>query len=208
MTTTSYGPSLSTRLRTFALAGAIALGGMAPAALAARADGTTQGETRVEAEPPADSAGAFNVTVDSIAELTGLTAVVAGDGERVNVRDEPAHTGEVVTQLDDGTTVDLRIDRLDTVYGPDGVRWWPVSADGIEGWVSGFYLAETKIAVDAPAQFTLDGPGLIGRTAVINGGGDGINLRATPGHDGDVRDVLADGTVVDLRIDREDTVYD
>jgi hypothetical protein len=206
VTTASHGPSLSARVRTIALAGAIAIGGILPAALTASADGGTDPGTTGVDTSPATSDG-FDISGDS--GLSGLTAVIAGGGERVNLRQVPNAGGEIVTKLEDGTTVELRVDRLDTFTGSDGIRWWPVSVDGVDGWVSGFYLAGSEAPVVASAeQFTLEGDDLTGRTALINGGGDGINLRAAPGHDGEVIDVLGDGVEVALRIDTADTVYD
>ncbi|MER3438348.1 MAG: hypothetical protein C4346_12620 [Chloroflexota bacterium] len=47
-----------------------------------------------------------------------------------------------------------------------------------------------------------------GLTAVVAHSQDGVNLRAEPGVTGDILDTLPDGTVVELRIDVADTVYD
>ena len=209
VTTTAHGPSLSARVRTIALAGAIAIGGVLPTALVARADGGTDPGTTLVDTPSTTTptSGGFDIAVDG--GLAGLTAVIAAGGERVNLRQVPNAGGEIVSKLEDGTYVDLRVDQLDTITGSDGIRWWPVSVDGVDGWVSGFYLAGSEPRVVTSAeQFSLEGDDLTGRTAFIAGGGDGINLRATAGRGGEVLDVLADGIRVDLRVDTADTVFD
>jgi uncharacterized protein YgiM (DUF1202 family) len=45
-------------------------------------------------------------------------------------------------------------------------------------------------------------------TATVAHSGDGVNFRAEAGYDGEVIDQLPDGTVVELRLDEEDTVID
>ena len=53
----------------------------------------------------------------------------------------PGFGGEIIGTLSDGTTVELRIDVADTVLDEDGeTRWWPISFDGTDGWVAGYYL--------------------------------------------------------------------
>src|SRR5215218_4955988 len=83
VTTDSHGPSLSARVRTIALAGALAIGGILPAALTASADGGADPGTTGVDTSPATSDG-FDISGDS--GLSGLTAVIAGGGERVNLR--------------------------------------------------------------------------------------------------------------------------
>jgi hypothetical protein len=56
----------------------------------------------------------------------------------------------VVGTLRFDATVALRIDVLDTVYA-EGTRWWPVAADGVDGWVSGAYLAPAAASPAEPA---------------------------------------------------------
>ncbi|MGH2533014.1 MAG: SH3 domain-containing protein [Thermomicrobiales bacterium] len=95
----------------------------------------------------------FDVAVESVESLSGLSAVVANSEEGVNLRAEASHDAEILTTLAEGTVVTLLIDQFDTVYDPDGVtRWWPVSADGQDGWVSGFYLATTDAAPAEAAE--------------------------------------------------------
>ena len=173
--------------------------------------------------------GGFTVSVSDVSELSGLTAQVSSDGEPLNLRAEPSSDGAVVATLADGTIVDLRIDVLDTVHDASGVRWWPVAANGHTGWVSGFYLVEpgtsassTNVTVfkNVPTEsaattqssstdaFSWDGGSLTNATALVSANGDGLNLRAAPGRDGEVIASIPDGTIVDLRIDMTDTVRD
>src|SRR3954453_16634454 len=77
----------------------------------------------------------------------GAVRAQGGEGKIVHssdgvlLRAEPAFEAEVLTTLPEGATVGLRTDAADTVYDPDGTtQWWPVSSDGSEGWVAGFYL--------------------------------------------------------------------
>lgn len=133
MTTRFRNPAARGRVRTFALATTLALSLIMPTAVAVRADAgvTTQ------------QASTASFTVDTANGLAGLTAVITGGGTGgVNLRSDPAHDAKVLATLQDGTTVALRIDNVDTVVDPDGVtRWWPVTANGQDGWVSGVYLA-------------------------------------------------------------------
>jgi murein DD-endopeptidase MepM/ murein hydrolase activator NlpD len=97
----------------------------------------------------------FEVTVESADDLSGLTAVVGGSDEGLRLRSEPAHDAEVLETLPDGTVVSLRIDVVDTVMDEDGTtRWWPVTANGIDGWVSGFYLEASDGAASAGSDGT------------------------------------------------------
>lgn len=224
MTTAYRSSSVSGRLRTLALAGTLALGTMFPITAIVRADA---GDTVV-----VDSTGeAFDVSGEGV---SGLTAVIAGGGDGVNLRAEPAHDADVVASLPDGTTVDLRIDVLDTVYDADGVtRWWPVSVDGMEGWVSGFFLAAapadassddegvtdpvaedtaTKPSADIPVetgtQFEYHGEITESASARVVGSGESVNVRAEPSAASELLTTAADGQVVTLRIAAVDTVYD
>jgi murein DD-endopeptidase MepM/ murein hydrolase activator NlpD len=60
-----------------------------------------------------------------------------------------------------------------------------------------------------PDQFDIpaDG-GLTGLTAIVNTGTGGADMRTDPAHDADVLQRLPDGTLVNLRVDVVDTVYD
>lgn len=217
--------------RSIALAASIALGtvlssGASAAALDAgslpvSADaGASSASDGTDAASAADSQ--FTFDGDS---LEDASALVTADGDGLRVRSAPNSEAEIITTLADGTIVDLRIDEADTVYDADGVtRWWPVSVGGSEGWVSGFYLSDADAAVDstdvansdgtsgsesasAPdEQFVWNGAELVGATAVV--AGDDVSVHVEPTTSSDVTATVADGTVVNLRIDMVDTVVD
>ena len=71
-------------------------------------------------------------------DLSNAIAVVA-EPDGVNLRAEPTSSSPAVRSLSFDTVVNLRINETDTVY-MEGTRWWPVSVDGLLGWVSGAYL--------------------------------------------------------------------
>ena len=73
-------------------------------------------------------------------DYTGLTAITANSSDGVNLRDEPNVDGELLLSVPVGNVVDLRVDELNTVYTADGLRWWPVSIWGVDGWIAGMYL--------------------------------------------------------------------
>ncbi|MGI8485536.1 MAG: SH3 domain-containing protein [Thermomicrobiales bacterium] len=222
--TTGNHSSIQQRVCTLALAGLIAAGALLPGSSSAFADG----DPGRPAPVATTQASAFSVSGND-GQLTGLNAVIAGSGDGVNLRADAAHDGSIVTTLTDGTVVDLRIDMVDTVRDPDGVtRWWPVSVGGKDGWVSGYYLKNpdavsgatvaptvvapaptagaTSPATSAPFDFT--GEIVAGIQVEVSGGGNEVNLRATPAADGDVVARLNDGSTIALRIDSTDTVAD
>jgi murein DD-endopeptidase MepM/ murein hydrolase activator NlpD len=143
--------------------------------------------------PPAEAPATNRVPYD----YTGsMQAEVSADGDGLVMRAEPDAASEVVTSLQDGAIVDLRIDVLDTVYDAQGTRWWPVAFEGYEGWVSGFYLiepgtepdvTETPAATTTPAPTETADDGLVvGDWAVIRTtDGDGINLLSAPNAEAD-----------------------
>jgi murein DD-endopeptidase MepM/ murein hydrolase activator NlpD len=134
-------------------------------------------------------------------DYTGsMVAEVSADGDGLVMRSEPDASSAEVTSLQDGVIVDLRIDALDTVYDAQGTRWWPVSFDGFEGWVSGFYLIEPgtePVVTEAPAATTTPTPAatqapaetdtlVVGDWAVITTpNGNGVNLLAAPNAEAD-----------------------
>ena len=223
--------SIQRRVCTLALAGLIAAGALLPGSSSAFADG----DPGRPAPVATTQAPAFSVSGND-GQLTGLSAVIAGSGDGVNLRADAAHDASIVTTLTDGTVVDLRIDMVDTVRDPDGVtRWWPVSVGGKDGWVSGYYLknpdavSSESVATLAPtavatttataptpgptsaapgAPFDFTGEIVAGIQAEVNGGGNDVNLRATPAADGEVVTRLNDGSTITLRIDTTDTVTD
>lgn len=93
---------------------------------------------------PGTSASATEQTArvpfDYTGELEGATAQVDAEGEGLTLRAEPDASAEIVTSIPEGTIIELRIADVDTVYDAAGTRWWPVTFEGQDGWVSGFYL--------------------------------------------------------------------
>ena len=150
-------------------------------------------------------------------------ARITHSADGVALRADPTYGAEVAALLADGATVDLRLDRFDTVYDPDGqTRWWPVATDRGEGWVAGFFLdvpgwesrsgeqpADSSTAPrgdQVPAGVGGQDDGLGWGFAQVSEP-DGVNLRADPSTSGEVLTNLRLGDVVALRIDVLDTVY-
>lgn len=77
---------------------------------------------------------------DFTGEIAGVQAQIDADGQGLSMRAEPDASSDVVAFLKEGAIVDLRIADIDTVYDAAGTRWWPVTHDGENGWVSGNYL--------------------------------------------------------------------
>lgn len=156
--------------------------------------------------------------------LVGMSAVVTGSGDGVNVRATPSYDGEVLLELADGTAVTLRIDQVDTVLDADGTtRWWPISAQGVDGWVTGYYLADASatgagLSEAVPASTTaavapttaapvVASADPTGATAYV-ADPEGVNIRVEPSVDGAVIAQAAAGSVVVLRTDVSEIVYD
>jgi len=194
-------------------------------------DGQSSGQSGSQATPAASSdqssASSQALTAD---ELTGSSVVVAHTANGVNLRAQPAHDAKIVDKLPEGTVVQLRIDQVDTVLDPDGVtRWWPVSYNGEDGWIAGFYLApagndvasnNTSNSGNASGNATssaasgtptasstgLTADQITGNSVQVANSANGVNLRANPTADAKIVDKLSEGTVVTLRIDQTDTV--
>ena len=119
--------------------------------------------------------------------LAGATATVAGTGVSVNVRAEPSAGSDIVTEVADGTLVNLRIADVDTVM-EGSTRWWPVEVNGQPGWISGDLLTNSNAAV-FPA----------GSTAVVQTeAGTGAKLRAAAGFDADQTGSVPEGATVTI----------
>ncbi len=157
--------------------------------------------------------------------LSGMSAVITGSGEGVNVRAEPAFDGEILIEIAEGTEVTLRIDQVDTVLDADGTtRWWPIAVYGIDGWVTGTYLSdsattgaglgsestaagatETPAATDAASSDAAADP--TAPTARV-ADPDGVNIRTQPDVTADVITLAAAGSIVVLRTDTVAIVTD
>ncbi|MEA2511487.1 MAG: hypothetical protein QOJ59_974 [Thermomicrobiales bacterium] len=145
----------------------------------------------------------FDVSVDSIDELSGLTAVVAHSDDGVNLRAKPGPDGKIIDTLPDGTVVSLRVDEVDTVYGDDDTRWWPVRFDGQDGWIAGFYLDDAGGASpsdgesgDSSSETSSFAAG--DYIAAKTDDGTGLNIRSGAGKDFERVGSVADGDVVQV----------
>ncbi len=139
---------------------------------------STSGTTTTSTNAPFE----WNGTV-----LESATATVSSDGERVNVRAEPSADSAIVTKVDDGALVNLRIAEVDTVTA-GGTRWWPVVVDGQPGWISGDLLTNSNAAV-FPAGATAQ---------VQTRDGAGAKLRAAAGFDADQIGSVPEGATVTI----------
>ena len=200
------------RVGALALAGTIALGTLAPGSGLVSAD---SGDT-VTPTPSVT----FDVPAGS--GLTGLTAVVVAGG--ADLRQDPAADATVLARLAEGTTVDLRIDEVDTVRDDQGTRWWPVSVGGQDGWVAGNVLADPASITPTPAmtatvaptgtvagsaaEFDIAGEIVPGMQATVAGDGGPVNMRAEASAGSAIVAEVPDGSTVTLRIDTTDTVRD
>jgi uncharacterized protein YgiM (DUF1202 family) len=150
----------------------------------------------------AASAAQFEVTVDSIDALSGLTAVVANSDDGVNFRTDPSQDGDVIETLPDGTVVALRIDEVDTVYGDDDIRWWPVRYNGNDGWIAGLYLADAGGAAPSDGDsISDDSDGAFesgSYVAASTDDGTGLNIRSGAGVDFERIGSIPDGDVVQI----------
>jgi len=204
VTTASTSFALVRRARTLALAGTLAVGLLFPVAQVAQADSASQQAT--------DTSG-LTISVETTDQLVGLTAVVSTGGENVHVRADATSDSESLGKIADGTVVTLRVDTVDTVYDAGGVRWWPVTWEDKDGWISGQYLTQATTAegdiVSAnlvPFDYTEEASA--NSTAQVFGNGQNVNVRAEPSSTSEIVTKAVDGEVISLRIDMVDTVYD
>lgn len=160
-------------------------------------------------------------------DLATATAVVSADGDDLILRAEPMADANVLDHIPDGTVVDLRIDMVDTVEDANGeTRWWPVTYEDQQGWVSGFYLSDgspasspaaastdgtsgsTSTVATERVAFEWDGSELEGATAVVVAGGNGASVYSEPSADSGVVTTVINGATVNLRIADADTMVD
>jgi len=64
--------------------------------------------------------------------ILGCDAVVTNTGTWLNVRDAPTINGAIVGRLEDGMTVLIVGDRVES----DGYRWWQIESAGPAGWAA------------------------------------------------------------------------
>src|SRR5690606_31012826 len=174
--TTARSMTMLRRARTLALAGTLAIGAMIPVVPATLASYDDQTPTVVTTPDQ------FDIAPDG--GLVGLSAVVQTGTGGADLLADPAHDGEVLQRLDDGTVVNLRVDVADTVYDDDGAtRWWPVEVGGQEGWVSGFFLVDPSLVEEeeqpsAPPTNRVPYDYTGSMQAEVSADGDGLVLRA------------------------------
>ncbi|HEY8447356.1 MAG TPA: peptidoglycan DD-metalloendopeptidase family protein [Thermomicrobiales bacterium] len=149
--------------------------------------------------PQPEAAAEFEVTVNSVEQLSGLTAMVAHSEDGVNLRAEPGVAGEVIDALPDGTIVELRIDVADTVV-MDDIRWWPVRVNGVEGWIAGLYLTSADSSGSRSSSRSAETPWFSAGdyVAVVTDDGTGLNIRAGAGQDFERIGFLGEGDVVQV----------
>jgi len=164
-------------------------------------------------------------------DFYGLTALIASP-EGVILRAEPSYEAEVVAPVAAGAVVELRIADTWTVVDAGGAHWWPVRYWGMDGWVPGAYLApngaaaapaadpatwaeaaaptDPGVAAAPPVAAAAGVTGIVDwswTVAAITGEG-GVNLRTEASFESAVLAPIAAGTVVPLRTDEADAVYD
>lgn len=162
-----------------------------------------QAEASTAAAPDSTTATSRRTAARAPFEYTGSNeAEVSADGDGLVLRAEPDATSKDLGSVPEGTIVTLRIDQVDTVYDSAGTRWWPVTYNGIDGWLSGDYLiapgttpaapaaqtataaatkpAQTPAPTTAPSGFAVDDFAEI-RTP----DGNGVNLRAAANAESD-----------------------
>lgn len=205
--TASTSQAAAPRLRTLALSGVLAAGLLFPIVQTVQADSTTATEIA-----ETGSSG-LSITVDTVEQLTGLTAVIVSGEESANLRAEASDESESLATIPDGAVVELRVDMVDTILDANGVRWWPVSDDGVDGWISGDLLtqattAEGDIVSSRLVPFEFTEQATAHSTARVFGNGQNVNVRAEPSSTSEIIAKAADGDVISLRIDMVDTVYD
>ncbi len=214
--------SIASGARMLVLAGTLTIASFLPTAGLVYADAGSTPTPDAADQPVLTQEQAFDV--DPAGGVEGIEAVVVAQPAGAPLLAEPAAEADVVEAVPDGTTVLLRIDMEDTVYSADGeTRWWPVDVGGTAGWIDGRSLMSPEeyvaraassedgsVAADTsatrvPFEFTSD---TAARVAEVDADGDGLSMRAEPDASADVVGTLKDGTIVDLRIDSVDTVYD
>lgn len=168
-----------------------------------------------------------------VARAQGISGTIVHSSDGVLLRAEPGFAAEVLTIVAEGASVGLRTDVLDTVYDPDGAtQWWPIAADGYEGWIAGFYLEIDGMESGPEISSVAEEPAAPAVAPALGGENDappaaeqalatwdlanaaaevaepeGVNMRQDPGAGSPAVKILSFQTVVELRVDELDTVY-
>ena len=202
--TTAYGTSLTRRIRLIAVAAVMAASLAFPVGSSVVADG---GDATTDAV-----GGGLSISVESVDQLTGLTAVVvAPDGAPMHGEADAA--SDVLSTIPSGAVIALRIDTVDTVSDSSGDRWWPVMSDDQNGWVLGSQLAQATtadgdIVSTTVVPFEYTNTASADSTAKVFGGGQNVNVRADADSTSEIVTKAGDGDVISLRIDQVDSVVD
>lgn len=131
--------------------------------------------------------------LDLVAGDSAQVAYTAGDG--VNVHPEPGIGTGLITTLPEAFPVTIE-------EGPvtldDGTNWYAVSFETIEGWFYGWVSADylTGDAVESVPDDS--GATAVGGLAVVDSGGEGLNLRSGPSSDAEVITTIPDGGWVEV----------
>jgi len=153
------------------------------------------------------ASGVMAKTLTGSADSASATVVVAHSNNGVRMR--TAADADVLDIFPDGTSVTLRTGVDGTVVDAEGVRWWPVTVYGENGWIAGDYLDDDPTSAEgAPtspassssssdASNSAAGAFANGdRVAVKTDDGKGLAMRDAPSTDGKRIAALGDGDVV------------
>ncbi len=127
----------------------------------------------------ADPFATYKLFVNTQAE------VYTTEGDRLNLREGPGLTFEIIAKLERGTLVTL----LEGPRKNDGYAWWNIRLpDGTTGW------AVERVEEEQTLQLALQ----IGQDAFVNGDGEKLNVRAEPTRSAAVVFQLDDGARVTI----------
>lgn len=135
-------------------------------------------------------------------------AYIANSESGVRLRAEPSLSGEILDVIMDGNWVDFRTDELATVVDVDGNEWWPVIANGMNGWIASGYFSDSAVTGTLQAwSGSAEAESLNGASSAVVSEADGVNLRVEPSTGAESLGVLAYGQYVDLMTADQDTVW-
>jgi len=136
-------------------------------------------QSTVTDDSAADPFATYKLFVDTQAE------VYTTEGDRLNLREGPGLTFEIIAKLERGTLVTL----LEGPRKNDGYAWWNIELpDGTTGW------AVERVEEEQTLQLALQ----ILADAFVNGDGEKLNVRAEPTRGAEVVFQLDDGARVTI----------
>lgn len=137
------------------------------------------GQSTVSEDAEVDPFATYKLFVDTQAE------VFTTEGDRLNLREGPGLTFEIVAKLERGTLVTL----LEGPRKNDGYAWWNIElSDGTTGW------AVERVEEEQTLQLALQ----VLEDAFVNGDGEKLNVRAEAARGATVVFQLEDGERVTL----------